>query len=225
MMHIILTPDELRAAEDIGVRRSDESLSQDAIGHHVFGYGYTKEELEEENETLHINIAGAELAAAKAFGVEWNKTAKIKDKPDPCFSANGKNYYVRWRRLFDSDLLVRVREPSDCEYILATGARGDYAVVGQCSGAAAKQQEFSKGNIKHPWGYIVPKRRLLPMNGVTVFWPDTRIVSFGEEDTPCLSCSEPLRWVVVRQRKGVETKLCANCDAFLEFVKWETSEL
>jgi len=143
-VEIILTPDEMLAAGEVGGRRNAEAKAAGLPDVH----GYSGNGLE-----VHVLGAQAELAAAKFLGVDWEATINTFKAPDVL------DYQVRGRKLHGYDLIVRLNDSDRAPFILVVGT-GPFYVVGWLYGHEAKREEWLATHGGREKAYFVPKSAL-----------------------------------------------------------------
>lgn len=159
---VTLTPEEQAWAEEIGCLRHQRSRER--------GLGDVAGLDMEDSEKLPLDIlgAGAELAVAKALGVEWSATVDA-DKGAPDVTCPwGEPWQVRHSSHPNARLIGRPRDPRRHYYVLVTGGPSAYIVRGYTLGEVL----FSDCNRctpdpTRPECYAMPQSSLRPLGWYT----------------------------------------------------------
>lgn len=149
MRQVKLNYEECLFAAEIGCKRQVESIFANLKSSLTNGSAGWNE---------HIEGAAAELAYAKAAGVEWQagvNTFKAGDVGD---------VQVRSTRLTNGRLIVRPRDPTNALYVFVRGEIPNFTIVGSIRGSDAKSDRYlfnppgKSGNTKA--AYFIPTDEL-----------------------------------------------------------------
>lgn len=143
-----LTWFELWQASQVGCRRHIEAVQA----------GFGNGAIPEQNWTLHVEGAGAEMAAAKAFDWYWSGSVNTFKDADI-----GRRVQVRWRSKPDYELIVRPRDRDEDFFVLVRGRAPQYEVYGGILGRDAKRDEWLRDYGGRPPAFFVPDSALCPV--------------------------------------------------------------
>jgi hypothetical protein len=148
-MNIILTEWEQKLADLIGKARRDES-EKSKVNRRGLKADYTT--------LLDLDIEGAagEIAAARALNRYWHASVNVgKEAPDV-----GTNIQVRATKHLNGSLIITNSDPDDQIYVLVTGTRPNYKIVGWIRGCDGKKEQYVRAPNNRPPAYFVPQTAL-----------------------------------------------------------------
>lgn len=123
MIHVTLTPDEIRIAAITGVSRRVDSMKTGLVN---------QKQSDSSDWAIDIEGACAELAVAKQMGIFWIGHVRTFKNADVGV------LHVRSTVHHDGHLIIKENDPDDAVFVLVTCDCPTYTIVGGISGARAR---------------------------------------------------------------------------------------
>lgn len=149
-MNVVLTTEQIAYATSVAHLRNENAIKAYADSHK---HGFRGNNLQ-----IHIEGALAEMAAAKALGLQWD------DGPWKRVSSDVGSLQIRSTKYLTGKLIVRPVDSDEDVFVLVIARCPEFELKGWLKGKDAKRTQFLYNQNGRPPAYFVPQHCLQPMS-------------------------------------------------------------